>query len=182
MHYAFGTNYTNYSEKKAVFEKYYLEGYLYGIFKNNKVICGNYAALVSTLADRAGINCILVASYNHAWNMIEINGKDYFVDMTKIDNLYNEGSYAYFDEDYNIIFSNGNSRQKDYLIDLNNCDSDNYDYINIQELLKLKERKQIMDLIIKLYYGAMVLSIPILSLVNNDKNKEKKYKARKLMK
>lgn len=54
-------------------------------FKSDKIICSNYAALVSALATRLGLKCYYLFSDIHAWNLIRI-GEDYFyTDLTWVD-------------------------------------------------------------------------------------------------
>jgi hypothetical protein len=56
----------------------------YGILISKKAVCSGYAYAYRLLMKAYGIPCIVVDSYsmNHAWNMIQLNGKWYHVDCT----------------------------------------------------------------------------------------------------
>lgn len=66
-------------------QSFYQDGFLYGALEKNSAICGNYTALVSALSERAGLNDVFLESSNHAWNLIEIDGLEYYVDATWLD-------------------------------------------------------------------------------------------------
>lgn len=61
---------------------FYEGGNLYGALEKDSAICGNYAALVSALADRLDLNTYFLISSNHAWNLVTIEGENYYVDAT----------------------------------------------------------------------------------------------------
>lgn len=59
----------------------------YGFFKNKKCICLGYTLTFQLLTRMVGIDCIVVHSYayngeEHSWNMVNIDGKWYHVDVT----------------------------------------------------------------------------------------------------
>lgn len=66
---------------------------LYGALVNGKAVCEGYAAAFQYLMRQAGIQCIVAKgtltqggqSVNHAWNMAEIAGQFYHVDVTADD-------------------------------------------------------------------------------------------------
>ncbi len=62
----------------------------YGAFVNHNVVCQGYALAFKVLMDRAGIPCCYVKSdaMNHAWNMVQLDGNWYHVDVTWDDSLY----------------------------------------------------------------------------------------------
>jgi hypothetical protein len=66
-------------------QSFYQDGFLYGALEKDTAICGNYSALVSALCERAGLNDVFLESSNHAWNLIEIDGLEYYVDATWLD-------------------------------------------------------------------------------------------------
>ena len=75
-----------------IYNKFYKYGYLYGIFNEDEIICGNYAALFSALMDRFGIKSLILIGNNHAWNLVYIDDEKYFVDVIsntiiKVDNI-----------------------------------------------------------------------------------------------
>lgn len=67
------------------FNKYYLDGLLYGVFENNLQICGNYSALISALLHRLGVDSYYIYSKDHAWNLVEVDGEYYYYDSTWLD-------------------------------------------------------------------------------------------------
>lgn len=66
-------------------KNFYNEGCLYGALELDTAICGNYAALISTLCDRLDLPEIAQMSTVHAWNLIFVDGEYYYVDATLID-------------------------------------------------------------------------------------------------
>lgn len=56
----------------------------YGVLVNRIAVCEGYALAYKYLLNKAGINCYMVNSdtMNHAWNLIELDGKYYQVDVT----------------------------------------------------------------------------------------------------
>lgn len=75
----------NNAEREGLTSKFYEGGQLYGALEKNSAICGNYAALVSALADRVDLNTYYLISENHAWNLVEVEGEQYYVDATWLD-------------------------------------------------------------------------------------------------
>lgn len=61
---------------------FYKGGNLYGALEKDSAICGNYAALVSALASRLDLNTEYLISPTHSWNLVEIEGQQYYVDAT----------------------------------------------------------------------------------------------------
>ena len=47
-------------------------------------ICINFAALTNALCFKANLTSYLVSSFDHAWNLVEIEGQFYFVDPTNL--------------------------------------------------------------------------------------------------
>lgn len=64
---------------------------IYGVFKKRIAVCQGYALAYKYLLNQCGINCYMVTSdnINHAWNMIELNGNYYQVDVTWDDPSWN---------------------------------------------------------------------------------------------
>jgi len=70
---------------KNLIKKFYNEGLLYGALNGDNAICGNYAALFTALAKRVGLNSYYLCNSKHAWNLVEINGDNYYTDITWLD-------------------------------------------------------------------------------------------------
>ena len=56
----------------------------YGVFVKRTAVCEGYALAYKYLLNRCGIGCYMATSktLNHAWNLIELDGKNYWVDVT----------------------------------------------------------------------------------------------------
>lgn len=56
----------------------------YGVFVKRTAVCEGYALAYKYLLDRCGIGCYMATSdkLTHAWNLIELDGKNYWVDVT----------------------------------------------------------------------------------------------------
>ncbi|MGN0387107.1 MAG: InlB B-repeat-containing protein [Lachnospiraceae bacterium] len=56
----------------------------FGALAEGKAVCQGYALAYKYLLNKAGIDCYMVTSesLNHAWNLVEINGNYYHVDVT----------------------------------------------------------------------------------------------------
>ena len=88
-------------------DPYYGEGYLQGVYENEKQLCGNYAALYTALANEAELESYVLVSKTHAWNLIKLNNKYYFTDLTYIDTGYIENA--------NEIILNGSIEEKEQI-------------------------------------------------------------------
>ncbi len=75
---------SNNSDDKQIFHS------AYGMFYDRTVVCAGYALAYSAILNYLGIPCKYVISDTmmHAWNIVQINGKWYNVDLT-YDDLYN---------------------------------------------------------------------------------------------
>lgn len=76
---------------------------IYSVFFTDTTVCAGYSQTMQLLCNGAGINCCVVTSKSHEWNVIEINDTWYYVDCTWDDfskemaSLYNqEMGYKYF--------------------------------------------------------------------------------------
>lgn len=69
---------------------FYQDGILYGIFFKEQQICGNYAALLEACLDiiMPAETSYMTISDNHAWNTINYNGENYYIDTTWLDSQY----------------------------------------------------------------------------------------------
>lgn len=61
-------------------------------------VCQGYALAFKELAERMGLRAQMVTSeaLQHAWNMVEVDGKYYHVDTTWNDNVYEGGASSHF--------------------------------------------------------------------------------------
>ncbi|MEE3309754.1 transglutaminase domain-containing protein, partial [Sharpea azabuensis] len=85
------------------YENYKNDAYLvkhatYSAAITGKTVCQGYATYFYRLANKAGIECRVVDGTGngggHAWNLVKIDGKYYFVDVTWDDGNYDK--YTYF--------------------------------------------------------------------------------------
>lgn len=74
---------TVYGENPAVYTSY-------GAFVDGNCVCQGYALAMKVLMDRAEVPCCLATSdaMNHAWNMVELNGIWYHLDVTWDDPIF----------------------------------------------------------------------------------------------
>jgi len=54
----------------------------YGALINNKAVCQGYAVAAYNLMLKAGIDCRVITGDNHAWNIVKLEGKYYYIDST----------------------------------------------------------------------------------------------------
>lgn len=67
---------------------------IYSVFGNWTTVCAGYAKATKYLLDQMGVDCIYVtgtAGEFHAWNIVNCDGKYYYVDTTWGDPTYQEG-------------------------------------------------------------------------------------------
>lgn len=63
-------------------DSYTLKHTAYAALIDKTAVCQGYAVLLYRLLLELGVDCRVVCSYNHAWNIVELNGKYYNVDST----------------------------------------------------------------------------------------------------
>lgn len=85
LHYDKLVSETDTIDVEEIENNFYLGGQLYGALEDRSAICGNYASLLSALLNRVDIESYYITSYVHAWNLIKIGGKYYYVDATVLD-------------------------------------------------------------------------------------------------
>ena len=79
-----------------------------------KSVCAGYAKFYSLLANGAGFDCLSVTSYDHAWNVVNLDGTYYNVDTTWDDDEYSDIPYVdYFLTSDSYIIS-GHFREDPY--------------------------------------------------------------------
>ena len=81
----------DYLAANATYDTSYSKYAAYNALVEKTAVCQGYSEAYQALMDTVGILCNIVgsASLNHAWNMIQIDGKSYYVDVTWNDPLGN---------------------------------------------------------------------------------------------
>lgn len=74
---------------------------LYYSVIEGKGVCEGYAMYAQNLFTEAGIVAYKIEGYGHTWNLVEMDGEYYFVDLTSVDGLINEEKSISFD-DYDL--------------------------------------------------------------------------------
>lgn len=120
----------------------------YGALVNGDAVCNGYAEALQLLFTCAGIPSKFVvgtaADIDHAWNLVEINGKWYHLDATWNDPLPDQGDYAihsYFNVTDEIMAVNHTWEQKNYpkAVDMQyNFYKQNHAYFSNFEEYKMK--------------------------------------------
>ncbi len=64
---------------------------------SKQTVCAGYAVILKELLERHNITCHYVQGENHAWNIIEDEGKLYPVDLTWENGLFRSGNSSTFD-------------------------------------------------------------------------------------
>ena len=71
---------------------------IYDVLVKEEAQCEGYVELFQMLATGAGISSFIVTdydTYNHAWNMVNLNGSWYIMDVTGDDPVNGDGSLYY---------------------------------------------------------------------------------------
>ena len=80
-----------YSDNRS--EEEWINSSAYGALISGKTICTGYAMAHKALCDRLGLPCWVISGNikgaGHAWNMIRLDGKTYYVDCTSADSTGN---------------------------------------------------------------------------------------------
>lgn len=66
---------------------------------DGKVVCISYARFTQELLNRAGVNSYSVFNDSHGWNLVEVEGKYYYIDTTSIDQF---SSYKWLLNNLNV--------------------------------------------------------------------------------
>ena len=112
---------------------------VYGVLIEGVAVCEGYAKTMKYLLDEVGIeNYIVIGTANgegHAWNIVNIGGDYYHVDVTWDDPVSEDGSdlliYDYFNlKDDDMAKTHIWDREK-----YPKCNSDKYNYYNFNELI-----------------------------------------------
>lgn len=110
----------------------YEHGWLGDTLENAKIVCGNYAAIFQALAHKANLNSIIIHGGNHAWNIVQIEGKNYIVDPTWIDGDFdslNSLSLGLVDKNFLLYLSEFIHRDK---FSIDSHEMPNSPYIKIE--------------------------------------------------
>ena len=81
-------------EHESLSSSFYKNGSLDAAMTNETQICGNYAAMTSTLLKRLGVEAFNLNSKTHSWNAVKIGDYYYFVDACWLDNDYATECFA----------------------------------------------------------------------------------------
>lgn len=75
--------------QKVVYDPYYSTPHqneynqvAYSVFCTDSTVCAGYSQAMQLLMNGAGIDCAIVTSEEHEWNIIRLNGCWYYVDLT----------------------------------------------------------------------------------------------------
>lgn len=99
----------------------------YGPLFEGYAICGGYSDLMELFLEKMGIRSYKVSSDNHVWNVVEIGGQWYHIDLTWDDPVASDGK-NYLDHSYFLVTSN----------QLRNMERTQHSY-NINHYLELKD-------------------------------------------
>ena len=94
---------------------------MYGVFFNRIAVCDGYAKAYAYMLNRLGIKTLVVSSplLKHAWNLVYIDGKPYYVDCT-----WDDPTRAYYGE----ILHDNFLRSENGLIETGHSSSGQIDY------------------------------------------------------
>lgn len=85
-------DYANFQAETVPHESYSA----YGALVNHRSVCQGYAYAFEWLMDELGIPCVYISSesINHGWNMVTLDGEDYFIDVTWDDPVWDIPGYV----------------------------------------------------------------------------------------
>ena len=78
---------------------------IYSVFCTDTTVCAGYSQAMQLLCNAVGIDCAVVTSVDHEWNIIRLNDTWYYVDVTWNDNIADDeknqdkklkSAYSYF--------------------------------------------------------------------------------------
>lgn len=114
----------------------------YGLLKNKIGVCAGYAKLTNMLLDKLGVESKYVTGYVknvlHAWNIVKIDGKYYYMDVTWDDPISSNKANI----SYNYFLVSEKQLKKDHVWDSSlypKADSEKYSYFS--ELNKYNYKK-----------------------------------------
>lgn len=103
----------------------------YGALVDNNAVCEGYSLAYKYLLSKVGVKCYYIQSQknHHSWNMVEMNGKVYHVDITHDDPTYDNLGRVYHSNFFKSdawIKNDGNSEHSDWTTNLK-ADDTTYD-------------------------------------------------------
>ncbi len=118
---------------------------MYGALVNGRALCGGYAKALQYLAESAGIRCTVVSGHKkdgeaHAWNLVQLDGDYYYVDVTWDDPVPETGKVFPGERNfYNYFCITEAELLKTHRIDGDNpvlpvCTADTYQYFFYHQL------------------------------------------------
>lgn len=109
----------------------------YGALVDGKAVCEGYARAFKYLCDMVGIPCELVigtTDIEHMWNLVQIDGEWYHIDVTWDDPKNKDGdyiSYSYFNLSDEQIFTDHTVNDTYILPVANSTDMNYFNYYNL---------------------------------------------------
>ena len=153
---------TSYDYDAALYPRKNLTAFsAYGALVGGKCVCQGYAAAFYRICRELGYRVRFVSSNPnegcHAWNIVELDGKFYFVDCTWDDQILDEGldfsKYAYFLVSYENVQAN-DSTYREHLLESKYYDTiyfhDNYGKYFDTKNYNGKDLNQISNCVISL--------------------------------
>ncbi len=131
--------YINYDMKAYAYLRYAYSPY--GALVKGSSVCQGYALAFYRLCKELGYSVRFVSSLEHAWNIVGLDGKYYFVDATWDDNYFDggkpESAYTYFLVNYADLRANDKKRLREELElhYLEDCYDTEYFWENYREFL-----------------------------------------------
>lgn len=104
---------------------------IYGVLGNHVAVCQGYALCYEWLLTKLGITCRTVSSDEllHMWNIVTIGGKEYHVDVTQDDPIYDTvgtARHAYFMVSQQYMMQDANHAAYDYTSGATDTTYDDY--------------------------------------------------------
>ena len=165
----------------------------YGALVEKEAVCDGYSKAFKLLLDKTGIKSIIVfgstENVPHAWNMVELEGKYYHVDVTSDKLDINNNKYVihtYFNIDTETLlkthvidktfkYPEASSEEYNYYIKNNLCL--NYDdnlYIKLPQVISSQENANVLELKVDNKYNARTIIDTLYDLNFNNWNYDKK--------
>lgn len=164
------TTYTEYEKIKYIYEYLvntidYVEGVpddqnLYSALVGKQSVCAGYAKANQYLLEKLGIFCIYVTGDAtnagvtdlHAWNIVQCNGKYYYVDTTWADPLFSAEEQEVADTNlvYDYLCCSEETLEGTHVLDdayeYPVCDSDDLNYYRLNDMLYASaDRKTLLN-------------------------------------
>ena len=100
--------------EKVIYDPYYdtisanpYNQTIYSVFCTNSTVCAGYSQAMQLLCNAVGIDCGVVTSEDHEWNIVRLNGAWYYVDCTWNDDddgygyyYFNRSNQTFMSDDY----------------------------------------------------------------------------------